>query len=92
MSDAAIHLLLPYILAAQAQKHVTHNEALRILDGFVQLWPSNSDGRIADVAAGDLDGPDRRTYERPPELETARCHRCDRTTDPDVSERPPDQR
>ncbi len=31
------HLLLPYILAAQAQKHVTHNEALRILDGRVQL-------------------------------------------------------
>ena len=37
MSDATIHLLLPYILAAQAQKHVTHNEALRILDGLVQL-------------------------------------------------------
>ena len=33
MSDATTHLLLPYILAAQAQKHVTHNEALRILDG-----------------------------------------------------------
>jgi hypothetical protein len=31
------HLQLPYILAAQAQKHVTHNEALRILDGIVQL-------------------------------------------------------
>jgi hypothetical protein len=31
------HLLLPYILAAQAQKHVTHNEALRLLDGLVQL-------------------------------------------------------
>ena len=29
MSDATTHLLLPYILAAQAQKHVTHNEALR---------------------------------------------------------------
>ena len=28
---------LPYILAAQAQKHVTHNEALRLLDGLVQL-------------------------------------------------------
>ena len=27
----------PYILAAQAQKHVTHNEALRLLDGLVQL-------------------------------------------------------
>ncbi len=37
MSDATTHLLLPYILAAQAQKHATHNEALRILDGLVQL-------------------------------------------------------
>ncbi|WMS41867.1 DUF2793 domain-containing protein [Acuticoccus sp. MNP-M23] len=37
MSDATTHLLLPWILAAQAQKHVTHNEALRILDGLVQF-------------------------------------------------------
>jgi len=37
MSDATTHLLMPYILAAQAQKHITHNEALRILDGLVQL-------------------------------------------------------
>ena len=32
MSDATTHLLLPYILAAQAQKHVTHNEALRTVN------------------------------------------------------------
>ena len=37
MSDTTTHLLLPYILAAQAQKHVTHNEALRLLDAMVQL-------------------------------------------------------
>ncbi|MDZ4128655.1 MAG: DUF2793 domain-containing protein, partial [Hydrogenophaga sp.] len=37
MSDTTTHLLLPFILAAQAQKHVTHNEALRLLDGLVQL-------------------------------------------------------
>ena len=30
-------LKLPYILAAQSQKHVTHNEALRALDALVQL-------------------------------------------------------
>ena len=30
-------LQLPHILAAQAQKHVTHNEALRLLDGLVQI-------------------------------------------------------
>ena len=31
------HLLLPYVLASQAQKHVSVNEALRLLDGLVQL-------------------------------------------------------
>ena len=37
MSETTTNLLLPYILSAQAQKHVTHNEALRILDGLVHL-------------------------------------------------------
>lgn len=36
MTDST-HLKLPYILAAQAQKHVTHNEAIRALDALVQL-------------------------------------------------------
>jgi hypothetical protein len=31
------HLALPYLDAAQAQKHVTHNDALRMLDAIVQL-------------------------------------------------------
>lgn len=31
------NLILPYIEAAQAQKHVTHNEAIRALDTVVQL-------------------------------------------------------
>jgi hypothetical protein len=51
--DATPNLGLPYILAAQSQKHVTHNEALRALDAVVQLsvldrdlaappgWPTN---------------------------------------------------
>lgn len=30
-------LRLPYILPSQSQKHVTHNEALRMLDALVQL-------------------------------------------------------
>lgn len=51
MSDATTHLLLPYILAVQAQKHVTHNEALRILDGLVQLSVLDR-----DLAARNLDG------------------------------------
>ena len=37
MSNITTHLLLPYILASQAQKHVTHNEALRLLDAKIQL-------------------------------------------------------
>lgn len=35
--DETANLKLPYILAAQSQKHVTHNEALRALDALVQL-------------------------------------------------------
>jgi hypothetical protein len=37
MSDTSTHLLLLYLLAAEAQKHVPHNVALRLLDGLVQL-------------------------------------------------------
>ena len=37
MSQTSTLLSLPYIQPAQAQKHVTHNEALRILDALVQL-------------------------------------------------------
>ena len=34
--DNSPNLNLPYLAAAQAQKHVTHNEALRLLDLVVQ--------------------------------------------------------
>lgn len=38
MSETATpKLALPLLLAAQAQKHVTHNEALLRLDAVVQL-------------------------------------------------------
>lgn len=37
MTEQTVNLALPYILSSQAQKHVTHNEALRRLDGMVQL-------------------------------------------------------
>ncbi|NPD14041.1 DUF2793 domain-containing protein [Xinfangfangia sp. D13-10-4-6] len=37
MSDTTDILALPLILPAQAQKHVTHNEALLALDAIVQL-------------------------------------------------------
>lgn len=63
--DATPNLDLPYIMGAQAQKHVTHNEAIRKLDALVQLTvldrdlteppvsPSNGDRYI--VAAGGSD-------------------------------------
>ena len=37
MSDVTPHLGLPLLAAGQAQKHVTHNEALGLLDALVQL-------------------------------------------------------
>lgn len=37
MPDVSPILSLPYIQPSQAQKHVTHNEALRILDLLVQM-------------------------------------------------------
>lgn len=35
--ERSSRLDLPYLMPAQAQKHVTHNEALQILDGIVQM-------------------------------------------------------
>ncbi len=37
MSDTTPNLSLPYIMAAQAQKHVTHNEAIRAFDALLQI-------------------------------------------------------
>ena len=54
MSDITTHLLLPYILASQAQKHVTHNEALRLLDAMVQL--SVLDRDLTSPPASPADG------------------------------------
>lgn len=36
-SDTSARLALPYLAPSQAQKHVTHNEALQLLDSLVQL-------------------------------------------------------
>ena len=55
MSDITTHLLLPYILAAQAQKHVTHNEALRLLDAMVQLSVLDRDLTAPPVSPADGD-------------------------------------
>ncbi|SLN74530.1 DUF2793 domain-containing protein [Roseisalinus antarcticus] len=55
MSDSTTKLLLPYILAAQAQKHVTHNEALRLLDGFVQMSVPDRDLTVPPAGASEGD-------------------------------------
>jgi Protein of unknown function (DUF2793) len=55
MSDLTTHLLLPYILASQAQKHVTHNEALRLLDAMVQLSVLDRDLTAPPVSPADGD-------------------------------------
>lgn len=59
--DTTPNLRLPYLMAAQAQKHVTHNEAIRALDALVQLSvssrtlaappPTPTDGQRFIVAA-----------------------------------------
>lgn len=43
MSQTSTHLNLPYIQPAQAQKHVTHNEAVELLDMIVQLTVQDFD-------------------------------------------------
>lgn len=52
--DQTPNLALPYIMAAQAQKHVTHNEAIRALDALVQL--AVLDRGLATPPAGPADG------------------------------------
>ena len=53
MADST-NLKLPYIAAAQAQKHVTHNEAIRALDALVQL--SVKDRDLATPPGAPVDG------------------------------------
>lgn len=55
MSEQSTILNLPYIQPSQAQKHVTHNEALRALDLLVQTAVSSRDIAAAPVtpAIGD---------------------------------------
>ena len=67
--DTTDNLDLPYIMPSQAQKHVTHNEAIGMLDALVQLGvldrdltappgsPANGDRHIvAATATGDWSG------------------------------------
>lgn len=65
MSETTARLSLPLIAPAQAQKHVTHNEAIRVLDTLVQLTclsasqttppPNPGDGDAYIVPVGTTD-------------------------------------
>ena len=54
MSDTSPNLSLPYIMAAQAQKHVTHNEAVRALDALLQIAVVDRD--LASPPTSPIDG------------------------------------
>ncbi len=49
------NLGLPYIMAAQAQKHVTHNEAIRALDALVHLAVIDRDRTTPPASPGEGD-------------------------------------
>jgi hypothetical protein len=51
--DETPNLKLPYIMAAQAQKHVTHNEAIRALDAIVQIGVADRDLSAPPVSPAD---------------------------------------
>ena len=53
--DNSANLRLPYIMAAQAQKHVTHNEAIRTLDALVQISVLDKNLTAPPVSPGDGD-------------------------------------
>lgn len=50
MTDITAKLSLPYILPSQAQKHVTHNEALQRLDAAIQLVVTATSDTPPDAA------------------------------------------
>ncbi len=53
MPDMSPNLALPYIQPSQAQKHVTHNEAIRRLDALVQMVVVDRDLALPPAAAPD---------------------------------------
>lgn len=52
--EQSANLQLPYIMPSQAQKHVTHNEAVRMLDSLVQLAVLDRD--LSAPPASPVDG------------------------------------
>lgn len=58
MAEESAKLRIPYLAASQAQKHVTHNEAMTLLDTLVQLSVLDKDlsAPPAEPAEGDTYG------------------------------------
>ncbi|WP_069622852.1 DUF2793 domain-containing protein [Methyloceanibacter marginalis] len=54
MAEESAKLRIPYIAAAQAQKHVTHNEGVTLLDTVVQLSVLDKD--LAEPPAEPVEG------------------------------------
>ena len=46
MTESTARLSLPLLMPSQAQKHVTHNEALQLLDALAQLVLSEVDADL----------------------------------------------
>ena len=55
MAEYSNRLDLPYIMASQAQKHVTHNDAIRLLDGMVQASVINATTSTPPASPSDGD-------------------------------------
>lgn len=55
MTQNTAHLSLPLLAASQAQKHVTHNEALVLLDALVQLSVLDNNRTAAPTAPASSD-------------------------------------
>lgn len=55
MAEESAKLRIPYIAAAQAQKHVTHNEAMTLLDTLVQLSVLDKDLTAPPVSPNEGD-------------------------------------
>ncbi|WP_249695451.1 DUF2793 domain-containing protein [Stappia sp. WLB 29] len=53
MSETTLNLKLPMLAAAQAQKHVTHNDALAVLDALIHLSVSSKSEVNPPVAPND---------------------------------------
>ena len=50
MTNQTPKLAMPFIMPAQAQKHVTHNEAIELLDMIVQLTVESASAIVPSVA------------------------------------------